>query len=56
MTKRLICIEPKSTAIEAARIILKKKIGALPVTESDKTLLGIVSVVDLLAMARSLFE
>ncbi len=55
MTKRLICIEPNSRAIDAARIILKKKIGTLPVTDSNTTLLGIVSVVDLLALAQSMF-
>lgn len=47
MTRYPITIDPDATIREAAEIICREKIGALPVVEDDK-LVGIVSAEDLL--------
>jgi acetoin utilization protein AcuB len=56
MTCSVIIVEPKRDAIEAARIMLEHKIGALPVVDAG-TMVGIVTETDVLrafvAMAAS---
>jgi acetoin utilization protein AcuB len=47
MSKRPITIDPEASVREAAEIICREKIGALPVIE-DGRLVGIVSAEDLL--------
>jgi CBS domain-containing protein len=56
MTKQLWTIEPNCLLVEAAMILMKKKIGVLPVVDSERTLHGIVSVMDLLLVVQSMVE
>ena len=48
MTSPVIGIEPSASIADAARLMLSKKISALPVIRSDGTLAGIVSEGDFL--------
>jgi CBS domain-containing protein len=50
MTKNLVTLSPDTTAEEAIEILLKHKISGAPVVESDRTLVGIVSEYQLLAV------
>ena len=50
MTKNVTCIEPKTTLAEAAKIMQKRDIGALPVAEKDG-LIGIVTDRDICCRA-----
>lgn len=56
MTTKLWTIEANCPLVEAALILMKKKIGVLPVVDSERKLQGIVSVVDLLSVVRSMVE
>lgn len=56
MTKKLWTIEPNCPLVEAALILMKKKIGVLPVVDSEQKILGIISVVDLLSIVKSMVE
>ena len=47
MTRKLITIEPEQRAADAAAIMAKRKIGALPVVHKDK-LVGIITATDIL--------
>ena len=47
MTENVVTISPDATVKEAARIMLDKKIGCLPVVESMK-LIGIITETDIL--------
>ena len=49
MRTALVTIAPEDTVEEAARLMLKHKIGGLPVVAADGTLVGIVTTSDLLA-------
>jgi CBS domain-containing protein len=46
MSRRVITIGPDATLEEAARLLLEKKIGGLPVVEADR-LVGIVTECDI---------
>jgi CBS domain-containing protein len=48
MTRRVITVTPDTPVEEAARLIVQKKIGCLPVLEEER-LMGIVTRDDLLA-------
>lgn len=56
MTTKLVTIEQNCPLVEAALILMKKKFGVLPVVDSERKLQGIVSVVDLLSVVRSIVE
>ena len=56
MTKKLWTIEAHCPLIEAALILMKKKIGVLPIVDSERKLQGIISVMDLLKVVRSMVE
>lgn len=47
MTKKVFTVSPEAELEEAARLILERKIGALPVVK-DRTLVGIITETDLL--------
>jgi acetoin utilization protein AcuB len=47
MNRKLVTIEPEQRAADAAAIMAKKKIGALPVVHKDK-LVGIITATDIL--------
>jgi acetoin utilization protein AcuB len=47
MTKNVITVSPNQTMTEAARLMLEKKIGALPVVEGDRVV-GILTETDVL--------
>ena len=49
MTKQVITVEPMVSVEDAARLLVEKRIGALPVTE-DGTLVGIVTETDVLLL------
>jgi acetoin utilization protein AcuB len=49
MTKRVITVEPMVSIEDAARLLVEKRIGALPVTEGG-TLVGIVTETDVLLL------
>lgn len=47
MSRKLVTIEPEQRAADAAAIMAKKKIGALPVVHKEK-LVGIITATDIL--------
>jgi CBS domain-containing membrane protein len=47
MTEHVITISPEATVKEAARVMIEKKIGCLPVVE-DQKLIGILTETDIL--------
>ena len=47
MSQNVITIAPDATVKEAARAMIEKKIGCLPVVESDK-LVGLITETDIL--------
>jgi acetoin utilization protein AcuB len=49
MTKRVITVEPMMSVEDAARLLIEKRIGALPVTDGG-TLVGIVTETDVLLL------
>jgi len=49
MTKRVITVEPMVSVEDAARLLIDKRIGALPVTDGG-TLVGIVTETDVLLL------
>lgn len=48
MTTDLLCIHPNHTLQDAILLIEQKKVGAFPVVDNDRKLVGILSVRDLL--------
>jgi acetoin utilization protein AcuB len=54
MVKKLISVTEDVTVEEAARIMINKKIGSLPVLREDGQLVGIVTDIDLLEALSSL--
>jgi acetoin utilization protein AcuB len=49
MTKRVVTVEPTTSVEDAARLLIEKRIGALPVTEAG-ALVGIVTETDVLLL------
>ncbi len=47
MSRKLFTVEPEQRAADAAAIMVKRKIGALPVVHKDK-LVGIITATDIL--------
>ncbi len=56
MTKKIITIQPACRVVDAALILMKKKIGVLPVLGSDGKIMGILSVLDMLKIANNITE
>lgn len=50
MSKNVICIKREESVIEAIRIMSKHNVTGIPVTEDDKTLVGIISEQDVLRL------
>jgi CBS domain-containing protein len=51
MTKDVVTGRPDTTLEEAARILVRNKIGCLPIVSPERTLLGLVSETDLISAA-----
>jgi CBS domain-containing protein len=51
MAKELITVDPDVTLAEAARLMVSRKIGCLPVVDPEGRLLGLVTETDLLSVA-----
>jgi len=49
MTKEVLCVTPEQSVAEAAKLMLERKIGGLPVMEGDK-LVGIITESDIFRM------
>ena len=50
MTTDMVTVRPQTLLLEAARIMAEGKLGCLPVTEQDGTLVGIVTRGDLVEL------
>ncbi len=50
MKEEVVSIRPQASLREAAVLILKKRVGTLPVVSEDGTLVGIVSIHDIVRM------
>jgi acetoin utilization protein AcuB len=48
MTTRVVTVRRDTPIVEAGKIFIEKKFGCLPVVGEDQTLLGILTVTDLL--------
>jgi CBS domain-containing protein len=51
MAKELVTVDPDLTLAEAARLLVSRKIGCLPVVDPEGRLLGLVTETDLLSAA-----
>ncbi|MBX7098687.1 MAG: CBS domain-containing protein [Myxococcaceae bacterium] len=51
MKKKVMTVRPGSSAQEAVRLLLRYRLGCLPVVESDRTLVGLLTATDLLKVA-----
>jgi len=51
MTRKVVSTAPEKTLRDAAELMLRHKIGCLPVVEADRTLVGLVTESDLLSAA-----
>jgi CBS domain-containing protein len=51
MSKRLITVRPEATRADAAALMLRNRVGCLPVVDSDGKLVGIVTETDLIRAA-----
>lgn len=54
MTRDVVTVRPETTLLEAAKILREHHFGALPVTEADGTLVGIVTEFDFVRLAAAL--
>jgi len=48
MTRQVVTVHDTTPIVEAGQIFLQKKFGCLPVVRDDNTLVGIITVTDLL--------
>jgi len=51
MSRRLVTVGPDTTLGDAAALLLKHKIGCLPVVDDDRALIGLITETDLLKAA-----
>lgn len=51
MAKELVTVDPDTTLADAAQLLVRRKIGCLPVVDPDGRLLGLVTETDLLSAA-----
>lgn len=56
MTTELSTVRPDATLLEAARLLHDRKLGCLPVTEEDGTLVGILTQSDFVGLAARFLE
>jgi len=56
MTQPVVTIEPEAAASEAVALMIERRIGAIPVVDPNRTLIGIVSDTDFLYVARRALE
>ena len=56
MQMEVTTIHPKQPALDAARLLLDKKLGCLPVVDDDGGLVGIVTEADFVILARKFLE
>ncbi len=54
MTNQVIKVGPQTTLVDAIRLMDDRRVSALPVVDENEVLLGIVSVTDLIGIAREL--
>ncbi len=54
MTKDVITVTPETTVIELAQLLAAKNIGGVPVLDASGTLLGVVTVNDLIDQKKKL--
>ncbi|TKB27037.1 CBS domain-containing protein [Desulfopila sp. IMCC35006] len=54
MTKDVITVTPETTVIELAQLLASKNIGGVPVLDASGTLLGVVTVNDLIDQKKKL--
>jgi CBS domain-containing protein len=48
MKKAVISTTPQTTVLEAAKLLIKKRIGTLPVVDGDHKLIGMITIDDVL--------
>jgi CBS domain-containing protein len=48
MKKAVISTTPQTTVLEAAKLLIEKRIGTLPVVDSDHKLIGMITIDDVL--------
>lgn len=56
MTRDVVSVRPETPLVEAAAILRKHHFGCLPVTETDGTLVGIVTDYDFVGLSIALLE
>jgi CBS domain-containing protein len=56
MRREVVTVRPETSARAAIRLMLDRKLGCLPVTTEDGTLVGIVTEADLLKVADARLE
>lgn len=56
MKRDVVTVHPETPALEALRLLVDHRIGCLPVTDSQGTLLGIVTASDFLRLAASVLS
>lgn len=56
MTTELVTVRPDTTLVEAATLLCERKLGCLPVTEADGTLVGILTQSDFVALVAQVLE
>jgi CBS domain-containing protein len=48
MKRAVISTSPQSTVLEAARLMIQKRVGTLPVVDTDNILTGVININDIL--------
>ncbi len=53
MSRAVLVLRPEAPAFRAAELMMERKIGAVPVVDEDRALVGIVTETDLLSVAHA---
>jgi len=56
MTREPIAVRPTTSLVHAARVMLERKFGCLPVCEEDGTLVGIITEADFVRFAADMVQ
>jgi CBS domain-containing protein len=56
MSREVHTVQPETPAHEAAELMIERRIGALPVVDEQRRLLGIVTDMDFLTVARNALQ
>lgn len=56
MTRDVVTVRPDCSVVQAAQVLRERRLGCLPVTEADGSLVGIVTSSDFVALAARLLE